>query len=857
MNPLRFRLVRFLLPACLFLMAGPHHTYAQGKQAIAILRPSGGATTATGCEGTSDINYQLIRDFKLNNEDEVRLISDVTTSAGASASVSRKSYEKSGKSKLRDLAELKWGNDGVLFAVSVSGQAPIVAVPDNMKPTKNNDQPLSSFYSVTIAAEAIEGKQKRRVSLALHDIWKIYFVPDGANINDYLYRHAAEEKNVTIWDAYLKRTNNYRASEANTMMRDALIVCARSDFDRFTGGNYAALENARSKNERAQSVRDDETTRQLALDIRQAREKVDKLRAQAEQLIKDSKWDEAITAAEPIKIYLTTWPELNSLYNHALKQSHEIHLFKGEEALRANQLEVARENCTTAWQRLPDSTPARTCVCESRTRITLRDTKNFRQQKHPKEAKELLEKQLADSDCTQDTRLLAELKESKCEYAQQLLAEARRLLSGNGAQPMARTTIPVAAGRRQGRARPAGQPVASPALVNLNVKAINAQNKKDFREAREKLVLAAEMCSDEPVRLTLNATNRRLADFCISEAQKAAQRDDDGTAYVYLQTAQGYAPEDGNLAGMLSQARDHFEQRTRVNIGAVIGNSSGGSGTEQVVNEVAAEIESAATEAGLSQPVVLERQEAANALRSIQGGRALRSPTIIFFGDLLSANLRRDATPRYVSSSFSYSNPRWEDADREHDAVNADYKRCVKQLGEAQCGGLRDRVMTLRAYRDRIPRTVTENYTYQETTFSVNGNLKMSFRALDSITHSTRVADTLEASVSQQCTQREGVNPKDYSVANFTCNVPEGNQYLSDMINQLRRTAHIQAYGQLSQLALSYYSRAHTGANRQQSIEDYLRFLFLTRDKRSSEASEAQRFLVSFDPELKTDGVMR
>jgi hypothetical protein len=59
----------------------------------------------------------------------------------------------------------------------------------------------------------------------------------------------------------------------------------------------------------------------------------------------------------------------------------------------------------------------------------------------------------------------------------------------------------------------------------------------------------------------------------------------------------------------------------------------------------------------------------------------------------------------------------------------------------------------------------------------------------------------------------------------------------------------------LGELPLSYYKRAKTSANRQQSVEDYLRFIFLTSSKNSAEAEEAKKFLLAFDSELTTDGV--
>lgn len=841
-----FTCAAFLL--CLLSAAAVH---GQGKQAIIILRSPGAGASVSKCEGATELSYLVVGDLKINSKEEVRLASNLVSATADTAIVSRTDYEKTTKAKLKDLALLKWDRNGVLYAVSVSGQAPIAVVPDNQKPQRETTATLSSFYAVMLTGEAREGKQKRKINLALRDIWKIYFTPEGAAINDTLFRHAADEKSVVLWEAFLRQTNNYRSNDANAYMRDALITCARADLDAFLQGDYNALDKARRKTERAQSVKDDDTTRQLSSSIAQAKQQVDNLRAQVFQLISESKFDEAISTAEPIKKYLPTWPDLNGMYKDALKGSHDRHLTKGEEALRNNQLDAALNDCTIAWGRLPESGAARTCVCKSRNEIALRDSSSLRQQKRPKDAKELLDKRIADSDCTRDERVAKALTESKCEYAQQLLVESQRLIAIGGS-PAASVNRPPA-GRRRSRGG-AGNATGGPQLA-ANVKAISAQSKKDFRDAREKLLLGYELCQDEPIRALLDAANRSLSSYCLEEARKAMQRGDSGTAYVYLQAAQGYTPADPSVLNFLSEARSQFEARTRVSVGVVLENSAGGN-YEIVLNEVAADVESVATEAGLAQPVILDRREAANIWRALQSGRNLPSPTAIFSGDLLAANLNRSDTPRNVPSSYSYENPQWKEADRVHDAVNENLKRCRKQPG-ADCTYLQNQVDGLRANRDRYQRTIRENYYYRENLIRVTGGLRMSFRFTDSVSHSARTADTLEAAVGSECVERAGVHQLDYSARDATCIVPDTGTFLSQMTEQIKRQAHLKAYEQLRALPLSYYARARSSANRQQAIEDYLRFIFLTRDKSGEQAQEAQRALVAYDPELKTDGVLR
>lgn len=826
---------------------------AQKRQALVIMRAP--TSSASQCDGTTEIGYQLLSDAKLNNKEEVRMAGGLG-SAVASTSISRKFYEDSTqKAKLRDLFELKWGDDGVFYAASVESQTPVPVIPDDSKPQKNADQPLSSFYSIMLTGEAREGKTKRQVSVPLRDVQKIYFVLEGTPVGDTLFRHAAEEKSVVLWEAYLRKTNNYRQAEANNYMREALVACSRADLETFRRGEYGSLDKARQRAERAQSVRGDSVTQQLIADIAQSQQKVDAARSTVDAYIRASKFDEAIAAAEPITIYLKTWPTLSEMYNVALKRSYEQHLSSGETALDVGQLDKALSECTLAWKRLPDMPDARTCTCKSRDRVALRDQKNFRLQRRPKDAKELLDARVADGECPRDGEVAKELEGAKCEYAQQLLAESRRLVGGGGGGATVAFLNASAPQRRRGGGR-APQP-AAPKPSFVGVKAINAQNKHEFREAREKLVLAANLCQDDAIRTLLTNINRSLSAFCLAEAQKAMQRGDAGTAYVYLTAAQEYTPDDQNVVGILSRAREEFGERTRVSVGVVFDDHSGSRYGQSILNEVTASVESVATAAGLAQPVVLERRQAAQALGAIQSGRAPASPTVIFFGELLAADLRPESPSRWVPSTFYYENPERRRWDRMIDEKKDLYNSCKKQNGEAACSNYPPEIEQMRAHRNAMPRELSESYQYHATSFSVVGGVRLSFRGTDSISRSVQAADTLGATVNYQCEQREQVREGDRSASNSVCNVQSPESYMGDMAGRVMNDARSRAFAQLSALPSSYYKRARTATNQQQAVEDYLRFLFLTREKGGSEAQEAQRALLAYDPELKTDGVLR
>jgi hypothetical protein len=708
-----------------------------------------------------------------------------------------------------------------------------------------------------LTGEARDGKQKRKISRGIREIWKIYFIPEGANVSDTIFTHASEEKSVAVWDAFLKKTNGYRGGEANSLMRDALMVCAQSNLVDFQKGKYTSIEKARLKAERARSVRDEEDIQQLLRTITQEKQKVDAQRKQVELLLTERRWDDAITAAESIKAYLSGWLELKTIYTQALKESHDLHLSRGEDALRTNQLDVAKTDCSLAWQRLPDSDAARSCVCQSRTRITLRDSRTLRQQRKPKEAKELLEKQLRDTDCNRDDTIAKELADAKREYSDQLVAEARQLIpNANVAKPPA-ANVPKTnkAGTRAAAPKPvaAKSVAASPGSNALQIRA-------NYRDARTKLLLARENADSEEIHGLLEIVNQKLSDYCTAEARKAMQRGDYGTAYVFLRSAQDYTPNDSDVLGLLDNARTQFSDQTRVSIGFVFDNKSRVNEGAWVLDQVAGVVDSISADVGLSQPNILTRQEAANSLAMIRNGRGLSGSTVVFSGDLLALSIKVTRSPRNVNSSYQYENSQWKDADRQHDAAERQYKDCRKQYGEINCGNLKSDWDRALAYRKSLQHYLTQNYSYHETYIRVQGNMRMSFLYTDSITRGIKSSESLETAVGLECIEREGVHEKDGTARNSICNISDEVTYMRQMTDDIRNKALITASSQLVSLPFGYYQRARANAtsiNKQKAMEDYIRFLFLTKEKNGAEAQEARRSLAAYDVDLTTDGLLR
>lgn len=838
--------------------------FAQGRQAIVILKSVGGATS--DCEGAAEINYQVVFDLKLNNKDKVRLITEETIRSGSDR-ITRQIYDKAKSQDLRSFFAIECGREGVCGVVSGSGQSPTPLLPDSQRPERNEAPAIRDFYSVMVTGEARDGRRRQPVSLTLRDVWKIYFTAEGAAASDSLFNHAAAEKSVALWEAYLKKTSNHRASEANGLMREALLACANVELESFLNGDYRAIERARSKAERAHSVREDQASTQLLARLRSEKQRVDNARGQADSLIRASDWDKALDAIEPIKAYLASWPELKQMFEHALRQSHETHLFEGEKSLKANQFDSALNHCSVAWKRLPDSAKARDCVCESRKQVALRKAQSARKQQRPKEAKEILENQLGDRDCGADARLTAELGKAKCEYAQQLFAQAHQLIAFGAAAP-APTPTKTQPTRNQGRPRPSRPASASSgnfASVSTPIvfKPLTAQNKNDFREARAKLIEAEGLCADEPTRTRqrtlLEIANRSLSGYCLAEARKAMQRGAAATAYVYLQTAQTYTPSEPAVLEAVNQAQRQLEAQTRVGVGVVVRDNSHSGAGSIVLNELASELEGLAMQAGFANPVVLDRSQAAAALQAMQTGRALPTPVAIFSSDLLAADVRSSRTPRNVRSTYSQDNPAYQRADAIYAEAKAQHENCRRQYGDANCEQYRIRREQTDANRRQYPKHLEREYYYRETMIRVTGALRLTYRAANNIARNLGSAETLSDNISQECLQREGVheNERSWGTSNTSCQLADEGAYLSQMLTNVKREARSRALAYLQTLPASYYHRAQSNPNQLPAAEDYLRFLFLTANKNSREAEEAKRALVAFDPELQTDGVLR
>jgi hypothetical protein len=845
-RPTRFTGILLGMVFCLATALG---AMAQNRQAIVIMRPASTSAGEAVCDGSVDMTYHIINDPKLNDQDEVVMLNGVESTTGDMLRITRQSYESAPEMKLKTLAKLAWSKENVFAAVLRGSENSVPVLPGNLKPAKNSAMPLNSFYSVMLTGEEREGKSKRKASYGLREIWKVYFVPDGSTVGDVLFAHAAEEKSVAVWEAFLRKTSNYRGGEANSQMRDALLGCAQRHLDEFQNGRYTAIEDARKKVERAQAVRSDEMSQQLLARVAQEKQKVDDTRLQVEQLLGQNRYDDAVNAAEPIKVYLGSWAELNKSYTAALKASHDLHLDKGEKALLSSQLEVALNECETAWKRQRDSAGARACVCQSRTRIVLRDADNLLKQKKPKAAKELLEKQIADSDCVRDLNVADKLTGAKCEYGKQLLSEARLLVGGSPSIATAPVVTPAKA-TRKAPATGARTPVSS-----AGTKGVTPVNKAAFREARGKLIEAQGLCESEEARNLLDSTNQKLADYAYSRATIALKSGNYGTAYVLLQAAQKYAPNDMRVNEALGSARNEFDEKIRVNIGIVFNNKSGINTGDQALEQVKGAVESIAADVGLSQPTVLDQREAINALNQI---RNQSTPTAIFTFNLTNFAFVKSENPHNVPSTYSYPNQQWKDADMEHDNVKRDWENCKKTSGEAACTGLRTQVERLKANRDRYPHDIVQNYYYRENIIQIRGNVRMTYFLNDSITGSVKSSDLLESSVAEQCVERQGVNPQDRSGARDQfCDLSDGSTYLERMINDVRTQSISAASGQLRAMPLGYYNLAKTSADKNVAAEKYIRYMFLTGQKSSAEAQDARKRLLDIDPELDTDGELR
>jgi hypothetical protein len=808
-----------------------------------VIKPPVNDLSSLACDGSVELSYLVINNIKLNGKDHLRLLHSF--SSGISTTISRKEYKDGFKTRLKDLYMIKFEKDNLLYATSFAGQSPILALPEEVKGQNQDRSPLSSYYSIMISGEAIEGKERRKLNLALNNIWKIYFVPEGTAIGDALFRHAVEEQSVVIWDAYLKKTNNYRFNEARAHLRNALIGCANNYLGKFRTGDYYSINRAKEHVTRAETINIDSSSQQINSTIAESIARVENARKELVERVQSRRWDEAIEVAQPARAYLGIWPDAKNLYEHAVKQSHDLHLANGELALKRNELETALGSCVRARDRSPTSERANSCICEARHLIALRDADIYRKKEQPKVAKEILEKDLLETSCLKDPRVETALIQSKCEYSKQLLVEAKDLISNN--KELA--TI---------KSRPRGLrgPILLSSDQSLYIRGtpLNLNQRRILIDARNRLLLANQLCINKEIEVSLNEVGKQLSTLFQEEAERALQRDAVITAYLYLKRASQYEPDNSELTSSLSHLQQLFDNKRRVNIGVVIEDRVGNSESDHALREISAELESIINSVGLANPILLDRTDAEISLGLIQSGDALKVPTIILFGEIMNANVDTDETRRDIDTSFSYQNPEWTVADNAHDKANDDLKKCLRLKNHSpsvDCSSIANYVSSLREDRDKIERTITESYTYHENQIRVEGYLRLLLQATDTISNNKHLLGTLVSSVEDSCTERSGVHPKDTSLSDNTCYLSSESSYLGRMIDKVKAEARSKVYIQLKTFPERLYRRAISASSREQAVEEFLNFLFITSDRSGDEAIQAMNYISSYDPDLK------
>ncbi|MEO0247999.1 MAG: hypothetical protein ABIN58_00365 [candidate division WOR-3 bacterium] len=802
----------------------------QNKKAVVILKPTTSPPDAMSCEQNTEIQYLTLYDLKINGKKDVRMAPSLAT-AKEQYPVSRNVYDQTRSSDLKNLTKIEWRGE-ILHAESGAG-SPTVCLPSDLKLDKQTTRPLRELYSVTVEGAVREGKSKRKQTITLRSISKIYLLNETELSEEGLFRHASEENDVGQWKAYLRIPGNHRKDEASSALHKSLLNCAEGALDAFEKGKFKAIELARNAALEAQSVVNDESTRSFLEKVDDARSKVSDVITQVIALSQAEKWDECTEVMEPVRKYKGEHEQLSTAINMCLERSHALHLAAGKQALQGNRLEEALKEFEVALNRLPDSTEAKQGRYEAIVRITVRDSKGLRQRARSCEARELVAKKLSEPDYRNEPRLTDELAPASCECSNQIYTQARQLV----------TTA-------QGRPRPISNPT----------------DKKSFKDAREKLVQATGMCVENgPAKELLQTVNGQLGGYHVTEARRALTRKASGTAYLHLSAAQMFTPENDEAARLLQEARDLFAQKARIGIGVVIRDRTN-QRSYDIAQQLAGEAESALVRSRLANVTVLERDSAEQWLRQLMSGGRPREGemnVVIFSGDLREAAVERRASdPRQVSVQYKIKNPDYESLKQSEKETEKQYNQCRKTNPEAACAYLRDQLNSIRVQLNRTEKCLRYDSYYTEQQILASGQMKLSLNVIDATSYQTRLVGDVSDGFRDQCTARWGVPERDdwcgfFDVyRNQECRLPDDQTYFERMNEKVKAETRSKVIGALREFLRSFFERAK-GKPPDAALEDYITFVFLITNKTSPEFKEALEFIKSRDEDLRTDGILK
>lgn len=849
------------------------------QDAVVVLKPN--TRVANPCVDKVELRWLVVRDPKIGGKGDVRLAGELGTPSPSTA-VARDRFGRLRKVRMRDLGEIEVRN-GLLFASTGQGEKSLL-IPD-VEPAKSSAMSLGQYASMSLEGESRDGRSKQKQVIPLNTISRMFLLSGGTTVEEALFRHAQQEATVSTWTAYLEKVQNYRSGDASTEMAKASGGCLQRAVDQFRGGDFRAIEEAKKlatviAGMPGASQSDAEKPKALEQEEQQVRSQMEA----GANLEKQQKWDEALTAWEPVQKYRkdSSLNEFAASYDRALTSSHEQH-FKAATALAQDQaanraaLKKAQDEFELALRRRPDSPAATQGRRDAIIRMAVIDGKQFRTAREPAKAREILLK--VSEEHGEDARLAGELKEASCEYGQQLFDQARNLVTAISPAAKAggatKSSAKAPAGKTGAAKAPGAAKKAPPAIVQDTaagkpiIRSIQSvAEKRQFADAHGKLVLATQLCASEDKTQLQSAVNEKIADYHVGEAAKAGKNKYPATALLHLRAAQAYEPEREGLESLLATAREPVQQKAQIHAGVVIKSPS--RQCSDLAQQLETTIESAITGGGIANVQLLGRDEADGILRRLRsGGRAGLPPNYaILSGQLDVCGVSDNAVTKNVPSKYNVPNETYKqlqlqisDYDRQVDECVANCRRTPGCVDRQQCLGLRNRRQQIKDQQSQQQPTNSLDYYYTERAISVSGQMHLTLTIDDAILEGTRRVGEPSASVNESCVERSNVKEEDsrkYSgVADKACPGFDRATKTAQMSEKLLAETQQQAAAAFRGVAKGYLEKATKATNEDLALENYIAFALLSADKSAPDYQRALAAIQSRDADLKPEAALR
>ncbi|HJX85007.1 MAG TPA: hypothetical protein VJ723_11740, partial [Candidatus Angelobacter sp.] len=456
--------------------------------------------------------------------------------------------------------------------------------------------------------------------------------------------------------------------------------------------------------------------------MKTAQTNVQDIIAQTSSLVQSGKWDDALSALNPLKKYLGQFSQLDSIYGSANGKSYDFHLQAAGEKLQKNSLEQALKEYETALLRKPDSAEALAGRKEVLIRKTISDSHVLRQQKKPDKAREqMLALVSQEPSVAQDSRLASELKLASCEYGSQLLSAAQRL-----ALSPAKKLKPL----------------------------VTAAAEKTFIEANEKLALAQSVCTSKAAGGLLDRVGTALTDFHLGHARRAKARGALAAALLYSQAALRYAPSNAEAKAIAEQMEQSVRDKVQVRVGVLFRDASPGQSCQQEASALTHTMES---QISGSTHLLLESNQAEELYRTPQSQKPPNYALIL--GKIQSCSVQKSVQDQPIQSKYRVPNPDYNDAKSAEQSAEQQYRSCRAVNGEANCGYARESFETTKAQRRNTQEWLKYDYTYSQRATTVYGNMSVLLQVLSASSPNT--LGPFQEEIRDQCIEQVGVRDDD------------------------------------------------------------------------------------------------